>query len=422
MWRLTDEQRELRERLREFVLTNVRPKMLEVAETCDYPFDVHEALAAEGLLGLAIPERYGGRGADSVSFGAYIEELAKVSATVSLMAAYVKLTALPIMLAGSEEQKRRFLPGLASGEQLGSYALTEPNVGSDPGALQTRAVRCGDRWVLSGEKRFIGNAGLSDLYAVFARTGDPGPKGISAFVVPGDSPGLSVKRLRTMGMPGWQLGAPRFDEVEVPTENLLRGRRLQDRHADLRSLPAPRRLAVRRRRPGGGRSRARLRAAALFVRGAAVQPPGHRVQARPTRGRGRRRSRASLSSRHICRRGQRAYDQDLRRCEAVRLRRGDACDHRGGAGAGRERLSEGLSGREDDARRQGAADLRRCQRDPGAGDRPPDAQRGRHPGADLARSDAGGRGNRRRPRRPSPQGADRIKSGASGGRGVTGAG
>jgi alkylation response protein AidB-like acyl-CoA dehydrogenase len=221
MWRLTDEQREMRERIREFVLTNVRPKMLEVDETCDYPFDVHQALAREGLVGLAVPESYGGRGANSVSFGAYIEELAKVSATVSLMAAYVKLTALPIMLAGSEEQKQRFLPPLASGEQLGSYALTEPNVGSDPGALQTRAIRRGDHWVLTGEKRFIGNAGISSLYVVFARTGDPGSKGISAFVVPADSPGLSVTRLRTMGMPGWRLGAPRFDDVEVRAENLL---------------------------------------------------------------------------------------------------------------------------------------------------------------------------------------------------------
>jgi alkylation response protein AidB-like acyl-CoA dehydrogenase len=110
---------------------------------------------------------------------------------------------------------------LASGEQLGSYALTEPGVGSDPGALQTRAVRHGEHYVLTGEKRFIGNAGLSNVYVVFARTGDPGPHGISAFVVPGEASGLSVTRLRTMGMPGWRLGAPRFDEVEVPAENLL---------------------------------------------------------------------------------------------------------------------------------------------------------------------------------------------------------
>jgi alkylation response protein AidB-like acyl-CoA dehydrogenase len=221
MWRLSDEQRELREQIRDFALRTVRPGMRAVDETCDYPFEVHEALAREGLIGLAIPEQYGGRGANSVSFCAYIEELAKVSATASLMAAYVKLTALPIMLAGSDEQKREFLPGLASGEQLGSYALTEPGVGSDPAALQTRAVRRGERYVLSGEKRFIGNAGLSNLYVLFARTGDPGSSGISAFVVPGDAPGLTVTRLRTMGMPGWRLGAPRFDQVEVPVSNLL---------------------------------------------------------------------------------------------------------------------------------------------------------------------------------------------------------
>ena len=225
MWRLTDEQRELRDRIREFVLATVRPRMLEVDETCDYPFEVHHALAREGLLGLAIPEAYGGGGANSVSFCAYVEELAKVSATASLMAAYVKLTALPIVLAGSEEQKRRFLPGLACGEQLGSYALTEPDVGSDPAALQTRAERRGDRYVITGQKRFIGNDGLSQVYVVFARTGsrESGSHGISAFIVPGDSPGLSVTRLRTMGMPGWQLGAPRFDEVEVPAENMLGG-------------------------------------------------------------------------------------------------------------------------------------------------------------------------------------------------------
>ncbi len=221
MWRLTDEQRERREQIREFALEQVRTPMLEIDETGDYPLDVHDALAREGLIGLAIPEEYGGAGANSVGFCSYIEELAKVSATASLMAAYVKLTALPIILAGSHEQKKRFLPPLASGEKLGSYALTEPGVGSDPAALQARAEKRGDVWVLNGEKRFIGNAGLSDVYVVFARTGDAGSKGISAFVVPGDLDGLSVERLRTMGMPGWRLGAPKFEDVEVPKENLL---------------------------------------------------------------------------------------------------------------------------------------------------------------------------------------------------------
>jgi alkylation response protein AidB-like acyl-CoA dehydrogenase len=221
MWRLTDEQRELRMEVREFAQQEVRPRMLEVDETCDYPFDVHHALSDAKLIGLGIPTEYGGRGASSVPFGAYIEELAKVSGTASLMAAYVKLTSLPIMLGGTDEQKARWLPPLASGEKLGSYAITEPEVGSDPAALRTTAERRGDVYVLNGRKRFIGNAGLSQTYVVFARTGDPGPRGVSAFIVEGDSPGLSVDRLRTMGMPGWQLGAPRFEDVEVPVENML---------------------------------------------------------------------------------------------------------------------------------------------------------------------------------------------------------
>jgi alkylation response protein AidB-like acyl-CoA dehydrogenase len=221
VWRLTDEQRELRDHIRTFAQEVVRPAMLDVDERSEYPRDVHDAMAAEGLLALAVPSAHGGRGATSVAFCAFIEELARVSATASLMAAYVKLTTLPIVLAGSEEQKDRFLPGLASGEQLGSYAITEPAVGSDPAALQTTAERHGDTWILNGTKRFIGNAGLSDLYVVFARTGEPGPKGVSAFVVPGDAEGLSVEVLPTMGMPGWRLGAPTFADVEVPAANLL---------------------------------------------------------------------------------------------------------------------------------------------------------------------------------------------------------
>jgi alkylation response protein AidB-like acyl-CoA dehydrogenase len=221
MWRLTDEQRELRERIRGIVLEQVRPRTFEMSEGCEYPRDLYDVLARERLLGLSIPEEYGGHGHSNVSFCAYIEELAKISTTVSLMAAYVKLVSLPILLAGSDEQKSEYLPALTSGEKLGSYALTEPAVGSDPAALQTRAERRGDVYVLNGEKRFIGNAGLSDIYVVFARTGDAGSKGISAFVVDGSSPGLTTETLPTMGMPGWHLGAPKFEDVEVPAENLL---------------------------------------------------------------------------------------------------------------------------------------------------------------------------------------------------------
>ena len=215
MWRLTDEQRAFREHLREVVLEEIRPRVREIDERCDYPHDVHRTLAREGLLRLAVPREAGGTGETEVSFCAFVEELAKVSGTVSLMAAYVKLVALPIVLGGTEEQKRRWLPGLVDGSLYGSYALT------DPAALETRAERHGDTWVLNGQKRFIGNARMSDVYVVFARTGDPGSKGISAFIVDGHAPGITAEPLRTMGMPGWRLGAPRFEDVEVPADGLL---------------------------------------------------------------------------------------------------------------------------------------------------------------------------------------------------------
>ena len=220
-WRLTDEERELREKIRNTVLERIRPKVLEIDEDCDYPHNIHGILAEEGFLGLGVPKENGGLGQSSIAFCACIEELAKVSGTVSLMSAYVKLTSLPIMIGGNDEQKNRVLPKLASGEWFGSYAISEPDAGSDPAAMQTTAEKRGDTWVINGQKRFIGNAGLSQIHVVFARTGDPGPKGISAFLVPGDADGVSVERLRTMGMPGWQLGAPKYENVEVGEDALI---------------------------------------------------------------------------------------------------------------------------------------------------------------------------------------------------------
>src|SRR3954452_19645291 len=221
MWRLTDDQRALREEIRAVVRKEIRPRVREIDEGCEYPRDLYGVMAEHDLLGLSVPKKYGGRCESDVSWCAYVEELAKVSGTVSLMAAYVKLVSLPLLLAGTEEQQRRVIPGLVSGELLGSFALSEPNIGSDPGALETRAERHGDVWILNGAKRFIGNAGLSDVYVVFARTGDAGAKGVSAFLVDGHADGVSSEKLRTMGMPGWQLGAPRFEDVEVPAENLI---------------------------------------------------------------------------------------------------------------------------------------------------------------------------------------------------------
>jgi len=221
MWRLTDEQRALREEIRAIVREEILPRVREIDEDCEYPRDLYAVMAEHQLLGLSFPRELGGRCDSEVSWCAYVEELAKVSGTVSLMAAYIKLASLPLLLAGTEEQRQRVIPALISGEQLGSFALSEPNVGSDPAAMETRAERRGDVYVLNGEKRFIGNAGISDVYVVFARTGEPGAKGVSALLVDGHADGVSSTKLRTMGMPGWQLGAPRFEDVEVPVENLI---------------------------------------------------------------------------------------------------------------------------------------------------------------------------------------------------------
>jgi alkylation response protein AidB-like acyl-CoA dehydrogenase len=221
MWRLTDEQQALREEIRAVVREEIRPRVREIDENCEYPRDLYELMARRRLLGLGFPAEYGGRCDSEASWCAYVEELAKVSGTVSLMAAYVKLVSLPLLLAGSRAQQEAVIPRLLRGEILGSFALSEPNVGSDPGALETRAERRGDGWVINGAKRFIGNAGLSDVYIVFARTGDAGARGVSAFLVDGHAPGVSAERLRTMGMPGWQLGAPRFDDVEVPADAII---------------------------------------------------------------------------------------------------------------------------------------------------------------------------------------------------------
>jgi alkylation response protein AidB-like acyl-CoA dehydrogenase len=208
-------------RVRQVLHDEVRQQVLEVADCCTYPADLFAVLAREHLLGLSIPAAYGGGGRPETTSLRVVEELARISGTVSLMAAYVTLTSLPIQLAGTEDQKRRLLPPLCSGEQLGSYAVSEPEVGSDPASLTTLAERHGDTWVLNGTKRFIGNAPIADVFVVFARTGQPGPRGLSAFVVDGHAPGVSTEPLRTMGMPGWQLGAPRFEDVEVPAADML---------------------------------------------------------------------------------------------------------------------------------------------------------------------------------------------------------
>src|SRR4249919_2222969 len=182
-----------------------------------------ELMREHDLLGLPFEEQYGGTGTGALMVLVAIEELSKVCATTGLILAVQELGSLGLKLAGTDEQKARYLPRLASGEWLIAYALTESGSGSDSAAMRTEAKREGDEYVLNGSKRFITNAGVAELYTVFAKT-DPeaGHAGISAFVVEASAPGFEVGRIESkMGIKGSTTGEVFFNDCRVPAENLL---------------------------------------------------------------------------------------------------------------------------------------------------------------------------------------------------------
>ncbi len=169
---LTDEQRQFREVLRQFSEDKIAPRAAETDHLARYDWDAFHALVAMELPALGLPVEYGGAGADLVTQAIAAEELARVCASTSLMLLISKLSTLPIMNFGTEELKRTYLPRVASGESQGSYCLSEADAGSDVASMSTRAVRDGDSYVLNGTKIWITNAGISDIYVVFAKT-DP---------------------------------------------------------------------------------------------------------------------------------------------------------------------------------------------------------------------------------------------------------
>jgi alkylation response protein AidB-like acyl-CoA dehydrogenase len=222
---LSVEQREVRGLVRALARERIGPRAAEIDRSAEFPWDVVELLRENGVFGVLFDEEFGGVGASALTALVVVEELSKVCATSGLIVAVQELGSLGIKLAGSEEQKRRFLPRLASGEWLAAYALTEPGSGSDSAAMRTSARRDGDAYVLDGGKRFITNAGVASLYVVFAKT-DPqlGHAGISAFVVEAETPGLEVGRIEPkMGIKGSTTGEVFFDGCRVPAENLLGG-------------------------------------------------------------------------------------------------------------------------------------------------------------------------------------------------------
>jgi acyl-CoA dehydrogenase len=220
---LTDEQRELRRLAREFAEREIRPKAAEYDENSTHPADVIAKAHEVGLMNPHIPEEYGGlglRGFDGMLIG---EELAWGCSGIAVSIVANTLGAAPVMLAGSEEQKRRWLPPLVETPILCSFGLTEPNAGSDVSGIQTTAVREGDEYVINGSKMFITNAGHADWLVVFASTDkSKGHRGLSAFVVPTDLDGVVIeKHLDKMGQRATDTSALAFGDVRVPAENRL---------------------------------------------------------------------------------------------------------------------------------------------------------------------------------------------------------
>jgi len=221
---LTREQELIRQTVREFAEKEIAPRARHVDETGEFPAETFAKMGKLGLMGLPFPEEYGGAGADTISAAIAVEEVARVCGSTALAyAAHMGLGSAPIFMFGTEEQKRKFLVPAARGEYLGAFGLTEPHAGSDAGATRTRATLEGNEWVINGQKMWITNAPIAGHLIVTAVT-DPerGKKGISAFIVPRGTPGLSFgKHEPKMGLRGSISTAVMLEHVRVPKENML---------------------------------------------------------------------------------------------------------------------------------------------------------------------------------------------------------
>jgi alkylation response protein AidB-like acyl-CoA dehydrogenase len=223
LYRPSEEHDMLRDSVRALSEAKIAPFATEVDEEARFPQEARDALEANDLHAVHVPEAYGGAGADALATVIVIEEVARVCASSSLIPAVNKLGSLPVILSGSEELKKRYLAPLAAGEAMFSYCLSEPDAGSDAGGMKTKAVRDGDHYVLNGVKRWITNAGVSDYYTVMAVTDpDKRTKGISAFVVEKDDEGVSFgapeKKLGIKGSPTREVY---LDNVRIPADRML---------------------------------------------------------------------------------------------------------------------------------------------------------------------------------------------------------
>jgi acyl-CoA dehydrogenase len=221
--RFTEEQDMMRKMVRDFAQAEIAP-FVEKMEQGQFPREILNKMGELGLMGIPVPENYGGAEMDFMSYIIAINELSKVSATIGvILSVHTSVGTNPILYFGTEEQKQKYVPRLASGEYLGAFCLTEPSAGSDAGSLKTRAERRGDEYVLNGAKVFITNGGEAAVYIVFASTNpEAGSKGVSAFIVDKDIPGLVIgKDEHKMGLHGSRTVQLTFEDMRVPAENLL---------------------------------------------------------------------------------------------------------------------------------------------------------------------------------------------------------
>ena len=221
---LTEDQVEFRDAIRQMVAERVAPRAAEIDAKAEYPWDIRKLFAEHDLLGLPFDTEYGGTGTGTLMLNVAVEEVARACASSALILMIQELGTLPIQLFGTDELKQQFLPRCASGEWSPAFALSEPEAGSDPGGMITRADRDGDDWVINGTKNWITNLGVADFYIVFAKTDREAghSRGISAFVVEADRPGFSVGKLEhKLGIKGSPTGQPIFEDVRVPAGHLI---------------------------------------------------------------------------------------------------------------------------------------------------------------------------------------------------------
>jgi alkylation response protein AidB-like acyl-CoA dehydrogenase len=223
---LSEEQRMVQASVREFVRGEIAPRAHEYDEKALFPREQLKGLAELGLLGMIVPEEWGGAGFDTVAYALALEEIARADASVCVIVGVTNsVCCYPILNFGTDEQKHKYLVPLAKGEKIGAFCLSEPQAGSDATNLRTRAVRDGDSYIINGTKSWVTNGGEAQVYMVMAVTGQEGGKSkVTAFIVEGDTPGLTVSAIEhKMGQRASQTAEMSFADVRVPAENVLGG-------------------------------------------------------------------------------------------------------------------------------------------------------------------------------------------------------